>query len=249
MDAVNFGDALSRVTSLIENERGGSVFTPNVDHIVIAERDTKFREAYRSASLCLVDGTPVLWAARLLGTPLPEKISGSDFVLPLARVAGERGWRVYLLGGAPGVAAAAAERLRNLCGTDVVGYDDAAISLHGSSDEAEVLERIRTARPHLIFVALGAPKQEFWIQRVRNEIHPAVAVAVGASLDFVAGRDTRAPRWMSNIGLEWLHRLAHNPRRLWRRYLLQDPLFVRIVLRTFLEPRVARTEPASEFSE
>jgi len=244
IDALDLGAALDEIVALVRAGRGGAVFTPNVDHVVTAETSAHFSAAYDAASLSLVDGTPVLWAARLLGTPLPEKVSGSDLVVPLARVAAAHGWRVYLLGAGPGVAAAAAERLRALCGTNVVGWDDAIISADGGAGEGAVLERIRQARPHLIFVALGSPKQELWIHRVRGEIRPAVAVGVGASLDFVAGHVRRAPPWMSRAGVEWLYRLAQEPRRLWRRYLVQDPAFVGIVLRAMLVARRERKRAA-----
>jgi N-acetylglucosaminyldiphosphoundecaprenol N-acetyl-beta-D-mannosaminyltransferase len=240
IDVVSFREALDEIAGLVRARRGGAIFTPNVDHIVVAETNARFREAYSRANLSLVDGTPVLWAARLLGTSLPEKVSGSDLVLPLARLAGEREWRVYLLGGLPGVAAEAAERLRETCGTNVVGYDDAMINVDGDANEPAVLARIRDARPDIILVALGSPKQELWIQRVRDEIGPAVAVGVGASLDFIAGRVKRSPRWMSSAGLEWLHRLVQEPRRLWRRYLLQDTKFVWVVARTLFESRTRR---------
>jgi N-acetylglucosaminyldiphosphoundecaprenol N-acetyl-beta-D-mannosaminyltransferase len=241
MDAVTFDEALDTIAELVQAGRGGAVFTPNVDHIVMAESNERFRQAYAGANLSLVDGTPVFWASRVLGTPLPEKVSGSDLVVPLARRAAEQGWRVYLLGGAPGVAAEAAERLRLVHGTNVVGHDDAMISLSGNDGERAVIDRIRRARPNLLLVALGAPKQELFTQRVRDAIRPAVAVAIGASLDFVTGRVTRAPRWMSTLGLEWVYRLAQEPRRLWRRYLVQDPKFLWVVARTFLAARRSRT--------
>jgi N-acetylglucosaminyldiphosphoundecaprenol N-acetyl-beta-D-mannosaminyltransferase len=241
MDAVTFDQALDTIAELVQSGRGGAVFTPNVDHIVMAESNERFREAYARASLSLVDGTPVFWASRALGTPLPQKVSGSDLVVPLARRAAAQGWRVYLLGGAPGVAAEAAERLRLTCGTNVVGYDDAMISMDGTPDERVVIDRIRRARPNLLLVALGAPKQELFTQRVREAIRPAVAVSIGASLDFVTGRVTRAPAWMSTVGLEWVYRLAQEPRRLWRRYLVQDPKFLWVVTRTLFAARRSRS--------
>jgi N-acetylglucosaminyldiphosphoundecaprenol N-acetyl-beta-D-mannosaminyltransferase len=114
------------------------------------------------------------------------------------------------------------------------------ISADGNADEPAVVARIRDARPDLLLVALGAPKQELWTQRVREQIRPAVAVCIGASLDFITGRVTRAPQWISSMGLEWLYRLIQEPRRLWRRYLVQDPKFVRVVARTAREPRHLR---------
>lgn len=233
IDCVTFGEALERIVELVGRRAGGAVFTPNVDHVVKAERDDSFRQAYARASLCLADGMPLLWASRLLGSPLPEKVSGSDLVLPLAQLAVSRGWRIYLLGGAPGVAEEAACRMRREFGTDVVGTDSPFIRADGTADDAgAILKRLRSAEPDLVLVALGAPKQELWMDRFAPEIKPAVAIGVGGSLDFVAGRVRRAPRWMSRMGLEWLFRLAQEPRRMWRRYLLDDPAFVAIVART-----------------
>jgi N-acetylglucosaminyldiphosphoundecaprenol N-acetyl-beta-D-mannosaminyltransferase len=241
IDAVTFPQALERIAELVDRRNGGAVFTPNVDHIVKAERDSDFRRAYSRADLCLGDGMPLVWASRLLGSPLPEKVSGSDLVLPLIRMAAERRWRVYLLGGAPGVAEAVAERLNRELGAQIVGTDAPVVDVAGTSDDSEqTLERLRAASPDVVLVAFGAPKQELWIERFRDRIRPTVAIGVGGSLDFVAGTVKRAPAWMSRAGLEWLFRLVQEPRRMWRRYLVEDPAFIAIVARS---RRRARTSP------
>jgi N-acetylglucosaminyldiphosphoundecaprenol N-acetyl-beta-D-mannosaminyltransferase len=242
VNALTFREALDAIEALVSAGAGGAVFTPNVDHVVLAEDDLAFRRAYEDADLRLADGQPLVWASRLLGTPLPEKVSGSDLVWPLVERAARRKWRVYLLGGAPGAALAAASRFREELGAAVAGVDDVHIDL-GSADGGVELAaaRVREARPDLLLVGLGAPKQELWIHRSLAAIRPAVAVAVGASLDFIAGRARRAPRWMSRAGLEWLHRLAHDPRRLARRYLLRDPRFLAVLARTAATPRALRS--------
>jgi N-acetylglucosaminyldiphosphoundecaprenol N-acetyl-beta-D-mannosaminyltransferase len=238
IDAVTLDGALARIAELVDGGNGGAVFTPNVDHVVKSDKHVAFRRAYSHADLCLADGMPIVWASRLLGSPLPEKVSGSDLVLPLARLAADREWRVYLLGGRPGVATEAGERMTREFGVRVVGDDAPNVDQEGGSADAEhVLDRIRTARPDLVFVALGAPKQELWIERFGRHIAPAVAIAVGGSLDFFTGRVRRAPPWMSRAGLEWLYRLAQEPRRMWRRYLIEDPRFVAIVARTWRQAR------------
>ncbi len=236
IDAVTRDDALEAVEALVRRGAGGAVFTPNVDHIMIADENARMREAYARANLSLADGMPVLWASRLLGHPLPEKVSGSDFVPLLLDHAAERAWRVYFLGGAPGVAELAREKLRErLPRLQVVGVDVPQIDADDPPERWQpVVDRIREARPHLVFVALGAPKQEIFINAVREELRPAVLLAVGGSLDFVAGTIPRAPRWMSRSGLEWLFRLSREPRRLWRRYLLRDPKFVLLLGREML---------------
>jgi N-acetylglucosaminyldiphosphoundecaprenol N-acetyl-beta-D-mannosaminyltransferase len=164
---------------------------------------------------------------------VPERVSGSDLAFPLLGRAARRGWRTYLLGGAPGVAEEAARRLRaRLPSLVVAGTDAPRITLEPGDPEGEAaLARLRAARPDLVLVALGAPKQELWIHRHRAALGPAVAVGVGATLDFLSGRVRRAPRWVSRAGLEWLWRLGREPRRLWRRYLVQDPAFAAILWR------------------
>jgi N-acetylglucosaminyldiphosphoundecaprenol N-acetyl-beta-D-mannosaminyltransferase len=233
IDSVDFAQALDAIEALVRSRSGGMVFTPNVDHVVLAEKDARFRAAYQAVNLSLVDGTLLLWAARLLGWSLPEKVSGSDLLQPLMQRAAQCGFSVYLLGGDPGVAEAARDRLQEqFPELRVVGCDDSRIDVD-AVDEA-IVERIARAAPALVLVALGAPKQEVFIFEQRARLGGAVCVGVGASLDFVAGTRRRAPRWISRIGLEWLYRLLQEPRRLARRYLLRDPLFAWILTRQLL---------------
>jgi N-acetylglucosaminyldiphosphoundecaprenol N-acetyl-beta-D-mannosaminyltransferase len=233
VDRVTFAEAIEAVEALVATGRGGFVVTPNVDHVVIAERGEDFRAAYAAADLSLADGKPIVWSSRLLGAPLPAKVSGADLVPPLMDRAAARGWRVFLLGAGPGVAQAAAERLRRERRVDVVGVAAPTVRVDGGPDPEgdAAVEAIQAARPHLVLVAFGAPKQEVWMQRRRDAVAPAVLLGVGASLDFVAGRVRRAPRWVSDAGFEWLWRLAREPRRLWRRYLVEDPRFAVVLWR------------------
>jgi N-acetylglucosaminyldiphosphoundecaprenol N-acetyl-beta-D-mannosaminyltransferase len=239
VDAVTRQEAIRSVEALVQGGQGGVVFTPNVDHVVLADENASMREAYSRASLSLADGVPLLWAARLLGQPLPEKVSGSDVVPLLLERAADLAWRVYFLGGAPGVAALARDKLHEqLPHLQVVGVDAPMIDAADTPERTQaIVERIRATNPHLVFVALGAPKQEIWIDRVREQLRPSVLLGVGASLDFVAGTVPRAPQWVSRVGLEWLFRLSREPRRLWRRYLVRDPKFVVILGRTMMHAR------------
>ncbi len=230
MDVLQRGEALDAIVRLVREGEGGTVFTPNVDHIVQAQHDALFRAAYERTDLSLVDGTPVLWAARLLGTPLPEKLSGSDLFDPLIERAAAEGLRVALLGGAPGVGELAARNLRErLPSLQIVDTLAPRIALTPTDEERACVERLARAKADLIFVCLGAPKQELFSDRNRRALAPAVLVGFGAAVDFAAGTMPRAPEWMSRAGLEWAFRLAREPRRLAARYLLRDPEFVKIV--------------------
>jgi N-acetylglucosaminyldiphosphoundecaprenol N-acetyl-beta-D-mannosaminyltransferase len=240
VDALTFAETLEEVEKLVDARQGGSVFTPNVDHVVKADRNDAFRRAYADASLSLADGMPLVWVGRLLGCPLPERVAGSDLVRPVLELAARRRWKVYLLGGGPGVAEQVSHLLAETIGVTVVGWDDARIADDGSDPTGASIARAAAAQPDLVFVGLGPPKQELWIQRAKGALGPAVSFGVGASLDFLAGRFERAPRWLSRIGFEWAYRLIQEPRRLWRRYLVDDPRFALIVLRTWLSPRAGR---------
>jgi len=247
IDPLTFEQALDAIVALVRRGEGGTVFTPNVDHVVQVEDDERLRAAYRDASLSLVDGMPVLWAARLLGRRLPEKISGSDLIVPLMERAANERLRVFLLGGGPNIADAAASKL---CATfrelRIVGTEAPWIDLDRDAPWHDALiDRIREAHPQLVLVAFGCPKQEIFMHRAALSLRPSVLVGVGAALDFVAGRAPRAPSWMSRAGLEWVQRLAREPRRLGPRYLARDPRFLSILFRSLLRSRrhETRREP------
>jgi N-acetylglucosaminyldiphosphoundecaprenol N-acetyl-beta-D-mannosaminyltransferase len=245
IDSLTFHEAIAEIERLVDTGQGGSVFTPNVDHVVQldAPENEAFRKAYDEASLNLVDGQPLIWASYLLGSPLPEKVSGSDLIVPLIRRAEYKRWRVYFIGGAPGVGALAAQKLKEQFAVDIVGIEAPHVTKTGQPVEGQaVIDRIAAARPHLVFVAFGAPKQELFIRSALPAIRPAVAVGVGAGFDFIAGKMRRAPRWMSKSGLEWLFRLVQEPRRLGKRYLLDDPKFASILYRTLRDPKSQRVK-------
>jgi len=212
--------------------------------VMIAHEDVRMREAYARVDLSIPDGMPLVWASRLLRAPLPERVAGSDLVPALIERAAERGWGVYFLGGAPGAAALAAEVLvKRLPALRIVGIDAPRFDPSApAEDQAGVVARVREAKPDLVFVAFGAPKQEIWIHRWRDELRPAVMLGVGASLDFLAGKIPRAPRWMAKSGLEWVYRLSREPKRLWHRYLVRDPKFLMVVGRALRDQAMGRSD-------
>jgi exopolysaccharide biosynthesis WecB/TagA/CpsF family protein len=185
----------------------------NAHSLNLAFRDERYRAALECVDL----------AARMRGRRFPENLNGSDFTLRLLGLAADRGWRVYLYGGRPGVASTVQERLSHTIEhLQVVGVCDG----YGSRSAEEIVEEIRTARADVLIVALGQPQQELWLDAHLDDTGCRLGVGVGAFLDFVAGRVARAPRWMNRLGIEWLFRLAHEPGRLWRRYIVGNPLFL-----------------------
>lgn len=228
VDNLSFEDALDRIIALSRGDRPRYVVTPNVDHVMRMEKDARFREAYAGAALVLTDGMPLVWAAKLLGTPVKAKVSGSDLTPRLAAAAAEHGRSVYFLGGHEGAAEECAGVLTKRHPTlTVAGTACPPMGFHlDDAKNRAVIEAVRAANPDILFVGLGSPKQELWIHRHHEDLGVPVSLGIGASIDFVSGRVKRAPRWMQKSGLEWLHRLGSEPRRLWRRYLLQDSPFV-----------------------
>jgi N-acetylglucosaminyldiphosphoundecaprenol N-acetyl-beta-D-mannosaminyltransferase len=225
---IDLAQAVDLISRAIERGDRGYVVTPNVHHIVLLRHHPVFRAAYDGAALRLPDGTPLVWASRLLGRPLHGRVAGADLLPALCRAAASRGFSVFFAGGRAGVARQAAERLaRRLPGLRVAGTFTPADDFAGNAKAAEeMVIAVNQARPDLLFVGLGAPAQEVWVSRHWSRLKVPVAVCCGAALDFAAGTGRRAPAWVQGAGLEWLWRLVNEPRRLWRRYLVQDTAFL-----------------------
>lgn len=211
------------------------VVTPNVDHVVLYQQSEALRRAYAEARLVLADGAPVVAASRLLGRGIPERVAGSDLVPQLFSEAcwQRTGVRVYLLGGAPGVAQRAAENIEATWPEiEVVGMASPPLGFERDAQlNADLVADINACQPDLLLVGLGAPKQEVWIHRHHAELTVSVALCIGATIDFLAGERSRAPRWMRRAGLEWLFRVLIEPRRLGRRYARDAWEFPRIFYR------------------
>ena len=202
---------------------GGWIVTPNLDILRQFSTSHESRELILAAGHRVADGQPIVWASRLAGTPVPERVAGSDLVMSLSEAAAQAGVSVFLLGGDPGVAAAAAGRLQaRYPGLQSVG---SYCPPFGFEDDPEELDRIKEAlqraRPALVLIGLGFPKQERLIGSLRSEMPQTWFVGVGISLSFLAGEQPRAPAVLQRLGLEWMHRLWHEPRRLFRRYVVQ----------------------------
>jgi len=218
-DNVTMAGAVERIEKMIATRRPHYVATANVDFLVQALRDVELRRILIEADLVLCDGTPLVWAARWLGNPLPERAAGSDVVPLLIRAAAEKGHRIFLLGAGPCVAAEAAGRLQAQYPTlKIVGHYTPPFCGLLELDHEEIFRRVHDARPDVLLVSFGCPKQEKWISMHYRTLGVPVVMGVGATIDFLAGRVKRAPRWMQRSGTEWIYRLLQEPRRLFRRY-------------------------------
>ncbi len=210
------------------------VCTVNPEFIMQARRHPAFGRALAAADLCTPDGVGVLWAARLAGVRLDERVTGSDGIYRLCEGAAAQGWRIFFLGAAAGVAArAAAELARLYPGLRVVGTYGGSPA---QADWPQIQRHLAAARADLLFVAYGHPQQDTWIQQYREELPVAVALGVGGAFDFVAGITRRAPVWVQRLGLEWLYRLMRQPWR-WRR-MATLPLFALLVVVEWTRRRV-----------
>jgi len=211
---------------------GGWVVTPNLDILCKVSRNASLRELILQADLRVADGMPLIWAAWLQGTPLPQRVAGSTLLGHLSGAAAERGRSIYLLGGDEGTAEGAAEVLmRKYPNLQVAGTYYPPMGFEKDDAEMSRLRQsIEQARPDIIFVALGFPKQEKLIRELRAAAPEAWWMGVGISFSFLAGRVRRAPRWMQKCGLEWVHRMIQEPGRLIRRYLIDDIPFAVVLL-------------------
>lgn len=231
IDNLTMEESLDAIETLIELNNDSYVVTPNIDHIVKVESDKELKHIYENANLILCDGKPLIWISKLYGTPLKEKVSGSDLFPRLCQRAAQKGYRMFFLGAEDGVAIEAANRLRkkytslNVVGTysPCVGFED------DPSEMSKVKSIIKKTKPHILIVALGCPKQEYFIWSNRNDLGVPVSLGLGASLDFEAGRKKRAPKWMSEHGLEWLYRTVQDPKRLIKRYFIDDIRIFRLL--------------------
>jgi N-acetylglucosaminyldiphosphoundecaprenol N-acetyl-beta-D-mannosaminyltransferase len=226
VDLAGYDELLAHVDAFVASGQPHQIVTLNPEMVIAAHDDADFRVLLNAADLNVIDGVGLVLAVRLLGHRPPERVTGSDGIYHLAAHCARRGYRLYLLGAAPGVAETVAERLvAAQPGLEVAGV------FAGSprpEDEAEIVGRVRAAAPDLLLVAYGVPAEEIWIGRNRRRLGVPVMIGVGGTFDFVAGVTRRAPLWVRRLGLEWLYRLIREPWR-WRRQLAL-PRFVALVL-------------------
>lgn len=231
VDQLDFDQSVEAIRGFLCAGRSHQIVTVNLDFLSIAERNDEFRELVNSSDLAVADGMPLIWLSRLRGQPLPERVTGVELVDACCDIAAESRQGVFLMGAAPGVAQAAAQRLQERHpDLRIVGTYSPPMGAMKRHDDEHLVRMIREAAPGFLFVALGAPRQDLWIRAHLEELNVPVTMGVGCTLDLLAGVTNRAPSWMQAVGLEWAYRLVREPRRLWRRYLLNDlPLFGRLL--------------------
>jgi N-acetylglucosaminyldiphosphoundecaprenol N-acetyl-beta-D-mannosaminyltransferase len=245
VDSVTLDEALQRAHEFVMSGTPHQVVTVNVDFIRLAQENLEFRAIINRSDLAIADGMPLVWASKLSGERLPERVTGVELVEQCCALAAREGYSVFLLGGEDGVAEAAGKILAERhAGLKVVGAYSPPVGPFSDEENRKMVDMIREAQPDMLFVAFGAPKQDMWIAQHRDQISVPLAVGVGGVFNFVTGRVQRAPGWMQKSGMEWLFRVLQEPQRLWRRYFLLDmPVLARIAtdaLRTrTLAPSVA----------
>ncbi len=239
-DRVTMPQAVDRILSSIRAGQGGWVVTPNLEILRRASKDAQWCAMLNEAELVVADGMPIIWASRLRGCALPERVAGSSMIEPLARGAAGQGARVLLLGGNPGVAEQASQiLLERYPGLVIAGVECPPMGFERDETYMSGLEQlVIKSCPDLVYVALGSPKQEMLIRRLRPMAPKAWWLGIGISLSFLTGEVQRAPLWMQRIGLEWVHRLVQEPRRLAKRYLVDGLPFALVLLLGGLASRI-----------
>jgi len=235
IDNLTLAETVDRIEEMIRSGGTHQHVVVNVDKIVKLQRDPQLREAIRDCDLINADGQPIVWASRLLGQPLKERVTGIDLFGALVERCAQRGFRPFFLG-------AREEVVQTMAG--VLKAQHPRLQLAGwrngywiNEEEASVVAQVKQARPDVLFVALSSPKKEIFLRRWKAELQVPFVMGVGGTFDVVAGLVKRAPGWMQRCGLEWLYRLIQEPRRMWRRYLVDDMAFLAMLWR---EWRTAR---------
>ena len=242
--AASFTGAATQLMQLAAQREGppSIVVTPNVDHVVRLDADAQFRQLYVQADYIFADGMPLVWASRLSATPLPERVTGSDLFVRLAREAAVQKLPVFVIGGMPGQEVMLTEAFARVYPGLPVELYCPSMRFDPTGDEGlEALRRVNEVRPGIVFVCLGMPKQERWAFAHKDNMQAGVVMCVGAAMEFALGFKSRAPLWMQKIGMEWFWRLASEPRRLWRRYIVQGSKFAGLLRRERKQQRLQRT--------
>jgi N-acetylglucosaminyldiphosphoundecaprenol N-acetyl-beta-D-mannosaminyltransferase len=228
VDPIQIPDVIAHLEAWIERKEGCRFIVVANTHVVMeAQQDASFKKMINSADLCVPDGMPLIWCGRLRGHPLPRRVYGPELMMTFCRETAAKGYRHFFYGGDPAVSDQLVQSLRRSCpGIQIAGAYSPPFRPLSPEEDDKVVARINQARPDVLWVGLGCPKQERWTYEHRERLTVPATVAVGQAFDLLSGRKKPAPAWMSESGLEWLFRLLQEPRRLWRRYLVYNTKFI-----------------------
>lgn len=228
---VTMDETINEIERMIEQKEKSYIIAINVDVVMKIEEDEDLRNITNNANMVLVDGKPLMWIAKMKKNPIKEKISGSDLVPKLCEVSNEKGYKIFILGGKDGIAEQAKAKLeKQYKNINIVGTYAPPIGFENDEDELNIINKmINDANPDLLFACLGCPKQEKWIAKNIDKYNAIVSICAGATVDFLAGNVKRAPKWVSNCGLEWFYRFLQEPRRLFKRYFIDDIKIIKLI--------------------
>lgn len=230
---VTMPETIAAIEQMIEADKKSYVVAINVDVVMKIEEDSYLKKVVDNADMVLVDGKPLVWISKLHGKPLKAKISGSDLVPLLCEVAAEKGYKIFIIGGKDGIAEQAKEKLENrLPKIKIVGTYAPPFGFEKNESELDKINQmVSEAHPDLLIACFGCPKQEKWIYENIEKYNAKVSVCAGATVDFLAGNVKRAPRWMSDHGLEWFYRFTQEPKRMFKRYFVDDTKIVKLIFK------------------
>ncbi|WP_242850132.1 WecB/TagA/CpsF family glycosyltransferase [Clostridium polynesiense] len=226
--------------ALCDKSKSKYMLTVNVDHIVKMQEDKEFFNIYKEADYITADGVPIIWASKVIKKPIKEKLSGSDIIPVILPMIEEKQYKMFFLGAAEGIAQQAADTIKSQYkNIQIVGTYSPSYGFEKNIEEnARIINMIKKAQPDLLLVGVGAPKQEKWIYKYKNDYNVPLSIGIGATFDFIAGNIKRAPKWMQRSGLEWFWRFMQEPKRLFRRYFIEDTQFIKILIKEIRQNKI-----------
>lgn len=229
VDALTMGETISEVEKIIEKRTPTQHVVINASKIVQMEKDSKLNSIVNNCSIINADGASIILASKIMGVPIPERVTGIDLFYNLLEVSNKKKYRIYLFGATKNVVLTVKNIIENKYpNLEVVGYRDGYFS---DIDEQKIVEQIKSSKADMVFVAFSSPKKEYWINQYLNQMNVPFVMGVGGSFDVMAGTTRRAPRWMQNSGLEWFFRFIQEPQRMWKRYIIGNMKFLFLVFR------------------